>query len=117
MLVYIGSGISSFISEINLYPLLAIVCYVCPKNVEATTITFFTAMINFSTNVSGYFGSLVMYILEIKEGNLDNLWIGVLVSNIYSTITIIILFFIEFPKFKKDEHSYEELKDSIEMVN
>ena len=74
-------------------------------------------MINFSSNISGYFGSLLMYLLNIKQGHLENLWIGILISNIYLTITIIILFFIDFPKFKKDEHSYEELKDSIEMVN
>lgn len=66
MLVYIGSGISSMVNQINFFPLLAIVCYVCPKNVEATTITFFTAMINFSSNISGYFGSFVMYLLNIK---------------------------------------------------
>ena len=65
-LIYIGSGVSSLVAEINMYPLLAIVCYICPKNVEATTITFFTAMINFSSNISGYFGSFVMYMLNIK---------------------------------------------------
>ena len=66
MLIYIGSGIGSLIGEINTYPLYAIVCYICPKNVEATTITFFTASLNFSSMISSYFGSLVMYILGIK---------------------------------------------------
>lgn len=40
-------------------PILTIWCAICPKNLEATSITLFTGLSNLSFSFSSYFGSLL----------------------------------------------------------
>jgi len=47
-------------------PLIAIWCHVCPDNLEATSITLFTGLMNLSGNASNYFGSFILYILDVN---------------------------------------------------
>lgn len=53
------TGVQSFIAEMNFLPLLAIWCAICPRNLEATSITLFTGLINLAGSFSCYFGSLI----------------------------------------------------------
>lgn len=54
------------ISELNFLPLMSIWVQLCPDNLEATSITVFTGLINLSNNVSNYVGSLVLWITNIS---------------------------------------------------
>lgn len=40
-------------------PLITLWCSICPDNLEATSITLFTGLINLSTSLSSYFGILI----------------------------------------------------------
>lgn len=67
---FLTQGVQSFVSEINFMPLIAIWCAICPNNLEATSITLFTGLLNLSYNLSNYFGSLILVILQVSEKNL-----------------------------------------------
>ena len=67
----ISQGFSSFVSEINFMPILTIWCAMSPNKLEATSITFFTGIMNLSNNLSNYFGSFVMWIMAIDYKNYE----------------------------------------------
>lgn len=48
-------------------PLLAIWCSFIPQNLEATSITLFTGLLNISGNISNYIGALISYIFNINK--------------------------------------------------
>jgi hypothetical protein len=58
----------------NFLPLLAIWCAICPKNLEATSITLFTGLINLASSMSCYLGSLISIIMRVSNDNLDDIW-------------------------------------------
>jgi hypothetical protein len=76
---YFTSGIQNFIGEMNFMPLLAIWCAICPKNLEATSITLFTGLINFASSISCYLGSFVSIALNVSKNNLNEIWKPLLV--------------------------------------
>lgn len=63
----------------NFMPLLAIWCAICPKNLEATSITLFTGLINLAGSFSCYFGSLIQVIIGVNEKNLEEIWIPLII--------------------------------------
>ena len=60
-------------------PIIGLWCSITPKNLEATSITLFTGMINVFYNISNYFGSFILYILNMDEKNLSDAWIPLLI--------------------------------------
>lgn len=56
-------------------PILAIWTSLCPKNLEATSITLFTGLINLSSNASNYFGAFLVWIIGFKANDFSWLWI------------------------------------------
>ena len=94
---FFAQGFQSLMNELNFMPLIAMWCSICPKNLEATSITLFTGLINLSSNISNYFGSLILLLLEVSKDNLDDLWLPLLIQNIYLLILAFSIIFIEFP--------------------
>ena len=62
----ITQSLNSFVSELNFMPLLAIWCSYAPINLEATSITLFTGILNLSGNLSNYFGSLLTFLIGVN---------------------------------------------------
>lgn len=94
---FFNQGAYSMINEMNFMPILAIWCGICPKNLEATSITLFTGLINFSNNLSNYFGALLIWVFGYKEGNFDKMWNLLVIQNSYLLIAIVGITFVEFP--------------------
>lgn len=92
-----SQGVQSFISELNFMPILAIWCAICPKDLEATSITLFTGLLNFSGNLSNYFGSFLIWTLNIHRTNYDKIWLPIVIQNSYLLIMMLGIAFIEFP--------------------
>lgn len=99
---FLNTGLASMISEINFMPIIAIWCDICPKNLEATSITLFTGLINFSYNISSWLGSLIQIIVGIDEKSLDKIWIPLLIQNGYLLVMTVWILFIKFPSVKKE---------------
>lgn len=90
-------GAYAFVSEINSMPVLAIWCAICPKNLEATSITLFTGLNNLSANLASYLGVLVMWLTNIHKENLNRLWVLITIQNIYLLVAITAIIFVRFP--------------------
>ncbi len=58
-------GFYSFIAELNYMPIMNIWCAICPSNLEATSITLFTGLCNFTYNFSNYFGAFIIWAMNI----------------------------------------------------
>lgn len=108
----LSRGATSFIAEINFMPILAIWCSICPANLEATSITLFTGLINFSSNLSNYFGSFLIWVMGIHTNNYDDIWKPIVVQHLYLLVMMLGLLFIEFPDPTAIDHDKEPL-DSI----
>lgn len=94
---FFSNGIQNFIFEMNNLPLLTIWCSICPENLEATSITLFTGLMNLADSLSSYFGSLISIILNVSKENLDDIWKPLLVQNFYLLVMSIFIIFVEFP--------------------
>lgn len=60
-------------------PLLQIWCSISPPNLEATSITLFTGLLNLSGNLSNYLGSAIIYITDVKYETLDRISIPLII--------------------------------------
>lgn len=52
-------------------PLVAIWCSFIPVNLEATSITLFTGLLNLSGNFSNYLGAFITFLTEVNKENLN----------------------------------------------
>lgn len=68
---FLNQGINSFISELNYLPIIAIWCSLSPDNLEATSITIFTGLMNLTTNISNYLGGFILWLLTINQKNVE----------------------------------------------
>ena len=50
-------------------PILGIWSQYCPPNLEATSITIFTGMMNFSKDFASYLGALLVKLLKMREND------------------------------------------------
>lgn len=118
---YFNYGFASLIGELNFMPIIAIWCAVCPKNLEATSITLFTGLMNTSYNISIYFGAGVSYSLGITQHNFDGFGILLIVQNWYIIVVVLGIVFIGFPDPSQSrEQSLKEVKNTglgIELVD
>ena len=90
-------GVYSFVAELNYMPILAIWCSVCPKNLEATSITLFTGLMNFSGNLSNYIGAFLIWVLKFNKERYEELWIPLVIQNSYLLVAMIGVMCVTFP--------------------
>lgn len=115
MFCLLNQGFYSFVAEINFMPLLAIWCALCPANLEATSITLFTGLINLSSNLSNYLGALFIYLFSLHSESYEKIGKAVIIQNVYLLVLIIAITFVPFPipnrvKESKPEEKKEEKK-------
>lgn len=82
-------------------PLITIWCAISPDNLEATSITLFTGLINLSNNFGNYFGSAILWTLQIDEDQFTDLWIPLVIQNVYLLIMTVAVLFVSFPDLDK----------------
>lgn len=90
-------GIDVLIAELNFLPLMAIWAKLSPENLEATSITLFTGMINLSNNISNYFGSFLLWLTDINQSNIELIYIPIIIQNAYLLIMIFFILLLDFP--------------------
>ena len=113
------SWIIQVVSEINIMPLLVLCCRICPKNMEGTMFAILMSVFNLASTISYYLGSLLIYLLNITQKNFKNLWILILLANIFA---IIPLFFIGMVNIEKAnavafEWNNNEEKTKTDVIN
>ena len=66
-------ALSPMARRFYIMPLYILAAKVCPSGAEATVFAILTALGNFGTSVSVYFGSLVLQFFDIRDGNYKHL--------------------------------------------
>jgi hypothetical protein len=66
-------ALSPMARRFYIMPLYILAAKVCPSGAEATVFAILTALGNFGSSVSVYYGSLVLQYFDIRDGNYDNL--------------------------------------------
>ena len=105
----LSQGAWTFMAELNFMPILAIWCGICPKNLEATSITLFTGLLNLAANLSNYFGGFLIWLMDVHRTNYDDLWQPIVIQNSYLLFMMICITMVPFP----DLTVKKELKPEI----
>lgn len=66
---FFNQGFQNLMSEINMMPVIGIWVSICPKNLEATSITLFTGILNFSNQMGSFLGAFVQNVLKVGDDN------------------------------------------------
>lgn len=90
-------------SEINMMPVIGIWVAISPKNLEATSITLFTGILNFSNIGGSFLGTLIQNMFGINETNLPEIWKVILVQSGYLLLVTLSVFIVRLPDPKKDK--------------
>lgn len=96
--VYLGTSFQSLFYGISDQPLLAIICQICPENMEATIISCFTAMSNFFNEISAVIGSAILACFRVTKDDQSNLWMGQVLNSVLYVVLLFVLFRIKFPE-------------------
>ena len=92
----IDSLMTDFIMELNLFPLLIIACRLSPKNIEGTMYALMMSIFNFSGMLGTQIGGLLMRLLGITEKNFRNLYLLILITNIWVFSVLPFIFLADF---------------------
>lgn len=102
---------SSFVTaltEINTMPLLILAANLCPKNIEGTTYALIMSVINFGGFLSYNIGSVMTSVLGITNKKFDNLWLLILISNLFALLPLPLLLYVS------NENTNKTTKTNIE---
>jgi len=122
VLIIYYRAVISVVSQISLMPLIVLGAAVCPKGIEGTLYAFLMSL----TEIGGIIGDLLSTLLTsslgVDDSNFSNLWILILICNIWSLIPISLLFLVPknlnnsiengdtFKKIEKAEEEHNELE-------
>ena len=102
----------SFIGELNSLPLFALWSAFSPSGLEATSITLFTGLMNFTSNMSNYTGYFVLKMTNIDRDTQGDIQKPLWIQNGYLFLLSTVYLFIQFPKATK-----KLLKDPLATAN
>lgn len=90
-------GVTETIKFLYLMPILAIWCQICPKNLEAVSVTLITGIFNFALLLGENFGALLIWLFQFERQDYSNIWVPVLIDNAYLLIILMVLCIAPFP--------------------
>lgn len=82
-------------AEIPVLPLSSLICAICPKNMEGTVFSIYESIMNVGLLTATLTGSLITKILDVKDGQFENLHIIVLINALAQLLPIIVACFID----------------------
>ena len=95
-------------SELCFICLISLCCDLCPDNLEGTSIAIYTGVYSFALVMSSYFGSLTQKTFDINENNYSELYLLLIISNLYVCVAIIFTISVELPN---PQTAIKELSD------
>ena len=109
-----SSSILSIIGEIIILPLLALVCFLCPKSLEATVYALFMSALSLGQVISNLSGAALTHHFGITITNYSNLSKLIIVSNIYGLLHSPFIFLVNKKYFDKGEKPALEDEQDVE---
>ena len=108
IVIMLIQGATVFLLEMVFMPIITVWISIMPKQLEATSITLITGLINFSANFSAYFGAYLMVLLGIEDKNYNELWKLLVIQSVYYFIILLFLFRTSFPTVQNDKRENDE---------
>lgn len=84
-------ALSPMARRFYIMPLYILAAKVCPSGAEATVFAILTALGNFGTSVSVYFGSLLLKYFNIRDGNYDNLVLVIVLKCLSRLLPVLLI--------------------------
>lgn len=106
-------------AELNMIPVLVFACRICPKNVEGTMYALVMSTLNLGGLLSEQTGALVVYLLGITSSEFGNLWILIVIVNVFILLLLPFLYFLnineaqEIAEGKNDDTGVEEEQEIV----
>ena len=95
-------GIQQLAAQLNSMPIFGIWCSICPKNLEATSITLITGVMNLASISAGYLGAAVVAFAAINRKDYSGMWIPIVCQSSYLFVVSIGIIIAKFPVPKPD---------------
>jgi len=108
-------------AELNMIPVLVFACRICPKNVEGTMYALVMSTLNLGGLLSEQTGALTVYLLGITSTEFGNLWILIVIVNVFIVLLLPFLYCLnineaqDIAEGKNDDTSAEEKEGEIEI--
>jgi len=101
-LVYLMANLDQTINtlfyDLPTIPLLAIVCWNCPKSKEATYYGFFVSVSNFFCSLANFTGYMFLDMMDVTESNYTNVNSVNFLCLIWGLMCLSLLKHVDFPK-------------------
>lgn len=113
LFAFFDNGVNTLFNELSYMPLLVMCTTLCPKNIEATTYSFLTSVMNAGAFLGSQMGALLTWLFGIDQTNFTYLWLFVVVCNLMNFLPLLALNIVEDKTI--DEIIEEVKKESTEL--
>lgn len=96
------------IAEINTMPLLVLCCRLCPKNIEGSLYALLMSTMNLGGLISYQLGGVLMVYLGVTQTEFHNLWLLIVVVNLFMLLPLPLLKCVPDVKSNK-ENGYDDV--------
>lgn len=92
--VVIGEAVTQMIGRLKWMPLLVLSAKLCPSGIEGTFFALLMSIDNFGLLSSSWGGGLLLHTLNVTRTKFGNLWLAILIRNIFRLSPLGVLFLI-----------------------
>uniref|UniRef100_A0A0D9W6R8 Major facilitator superfamily (MFS) profile domain-containing protein n=1 Tax=Leersia perrieri TaxID=77586 RepID=A0A0D9W6R8_9ORYZ len=90
----IDNSVSQMVGRLKWLPLLVLCSKLCPPGIEGTFYALLMSIQNAGLLMSGWWGGLLLHMLNVTRTEFSNLWIVVLIRNISRLLPLMLLFLV-----------------------
>lgn len=95
----IDNSVSQMVGRLKWLPLLVLCSKLCPPGIEGTFYALLMSIQNAGLLMSGWWGGLMLQLLNVTRTEFSNLWVAALIRNLSRLLPLMLLFlFPEWPK-------------------
>uniref|UniRef100_A0A0E0CGW8 Major facilitator superfamily (MFS) profile domain-containing protein n=1 Tax=Oryza meridionalis TaxID=40149 RepID=A0A0E0CGW8_9ORYZ len=90
----IDNSVSQMVGRLKWLPLLVLCSKLCPPGIEGTFYALLMSIQNAGLLMSGWWGGLMLHLLNVTRTEFSNLWVAVLIRNLSRLLPLMLLFLV-----------------------
>ncbi|EAZ31237.1 hypothetical protein OsJ_15337 [Oryza sativa Japonica Group] len=90
----IDNSVSQMVGRLKWLPLLVLCSKLCPPGIEGTFYALLMSIQNAGLLMSGWWGGLMLQLLNVTRTEFSNLWVAVLIRNLSRLLPLMLLFLV-----------------------
>lgn len=95
---FVYQALETFVSNLNYLPLYTIWSKSFPNNMEATSLTILSCLVNFASSGGAYVGVLFERFLKLNKKDFSGLWKAAAIQSVYVLILLVVSLIVLSPK-------------------